>query len=82
MSCTVTVWAALAELPEESVAVQIIAVVPNGYPEEMVALFVMAGDRSTRSAAFADSPMSTLVISPVASVVMSGGAVISGAVVS
>src|SRR3989338_2126463 len=70
---------AVAELPEASVAVHVIVVVPTG--NDSCASFVTKGEESTMSVEVA-VPRSTVVNEPVASIIIGPGAVMSGAVVS
>ena len=79
VSCTVTVWVAVAELSEESVAVHVTVVVPSGNDEGESLVTVGLG--SWLSVAVA-RPMLSMVSDPVASAVMPTGAVMVGGVVS
>ena len=68
-----------AELLKSSVAVHVTVVEPSW--NDSGALLVISGDGSKLSIAVA-SPISTSVVGPVASIVRSDGAVITGGVVS
>ena len=77
-SFTVTFCVPELELPFESVAVQITLKVPTVKPS-FGALFVIVTAKISDASA---SPNSTGVLSPVASIITSGGTLITGAVVS
>ena len=82
MSCIVTVCVAFAEFPDESVAVHITIVVPSG--NVAVALFVMVGLGSRLSVTVAVPSWAAVIVVfvPVASNVMSAGAVTTGGMMS
>ena len=79
VSVTVTVWVALAELPEASVAVQVTTVDPIGNGPLLSTLTVGEGSVSALTVGV---PRLTGVKGAVASTVTSAGAVIVGGVVS
>jgi len=80
VSTMVTTWVAVELLPEASVAVQVTVVVPSG--NRAGASLVTAGLASHRSATCGVPRFTGVPASVVCSVVMPGGAVMLGGVVS
>jgi hypothetical protein len=74
---TVTYCTALAELPEESVAVQVTLVVPTGNPPDGASLLT-TGEGSTISVTVAFPRDTCVRVPPEDTVDTSGGAVIDG----
>ena len=79
VSTIVTFWVAVAEFPAASVAVHVIVVSPS---ENAIGESLVIDDSNTASAAVASPKITELLSADVASIVMSVGAVMLGAVVS
>ena len=79
VSTTVTLWVAVTELPDESIAVHVITVSPSGN----VSGESLVTESTWIISYIVASPISTTVFEiPVASTITSEGAIISGIVVS